>query len=76
MNQQACVYFAGRYGIENFVEWDCYGLDAWLEELQREITRGALAGDGNAPAFQVIFLERVSRNYDRAVTFAETCAAI
>ena len=76
VNQQARFDFLVAHGVENLVERHGDGFDVGLEELQRQIGSGERAGNGDFAALEVVFLDRMRRDHDRAVALAEARAAI
>ena len=76
MNQQACFHFLCLDGLHDLVERHRHRFDIWLKEFESEIGGRSRACDGDFLSGQPIFLDRVRRDHDRAVAFAETCATI
>ena len=64
------------HGFEDFVERHDHGFKVRLEKLESEVRGSFEAGNGDALALEVIFLERPGGNDDGAVAFAEAGAAI
>ena len=76
MNEQTRFHHFVLHRFNNFIERHHHGFKIRLVELQRKIRRSFQARHADALALQILRPHGLGGDDDRAVAFAEACAAI
>jgi hypothetical protein len=76
VDQKARFHFLRLDSLHNLVERHRHRFDIRLKEFESEVGGRSCAGDGDFLSGQLVFLDWMRRDHDRAVALAETRSAI